>query len=227
MISKRLGDIVGAAHVLTDSNDTRPTLQTGAASTRARRNASCGRRAPRKSRAWSPLCAAENVAVVPQGGNTGLCGGSVPTGARREVVLALGRLNRIRELDPSERHDGRWRPAACSPTCNAPLTMPGACSRSRSPPKAAARSAAILSTNAGRRERPALRHSREQVLGLEVVLPDGRVWTACAALRKDNTGYDLKHLFLGAEGTLGHHSPQLVLRLYPKPSANVTAWSRV
>jgi FAD/FMN-containing dehydrogenase len=168
------------------------------------------------------LCAREGIAMVPQGGNTGLSGGSVPTGARAEVVLSLSRLNRIRGIDAL--NDTMTVEAGCvlasiQQAANEagrlfPLSLAaeGSCQIGGN-----------LSTNAGGVNVLRYGNAREQVLGLEVVLPDGRVWDGLRALRKDNTGYDLKHLFLGAEGTLGVITAA-VLKLRPKPSANVTAW---
>jgi FAD/FMN-containing dehydrogenase len=168
------------------------------------------------------LCAREGVAVVPQGGNTGLCGGSVPTGTRREIVLSLSRLNRIRGID----------------ALNDTLTAEAGCvlAEVQQAAEAAGRLFALslaaegscqiggnLSTNAGGVNVLRYGNAREQVLGLEVVLPDGRVWDGLRALRKDNTGYDLKQLFLGAEGTLGVITAA-VLKLHPKPAALATAW---
>jgi FAD/FMN-containing dehydrogenase len=222
MISKRLGDIVGAAHVLTDPNDTRPYFTdwrrqySGTAECVVRPGST-----EEVARVVS-LCLAENVAIVPQGGNTGLCGGSVPTGSRREVVLALGRMNRIRELD--RLNDTITVEAGCV-LANVQRAADEA--RRLFPVSLAAEGSCQiggnLSTNAGGVNVLRYGTSREQVLGLEVVLPDGRVWNGLRGLRKDNTGYDLKQLFLGAEGTLGIITAA-VLRLYPKPTASATAW---
>jgi FAD/FMN-containing dehydrogenase len=171
------------------------------------------------------LCAREGVAVVPQGGNTGLSGGSVPTGARREIVLSLSRLDRIRELD----------------ALNGTVTAEAGCVLARVQQAAdeAGRLFALslaaegscqiggnLSTNAGGVNVLRYGNAREQVLGLEVVLPDGRVWDGLRGLRKDNTGYDLKQLFVGAEGTLGVITAA-VLKLHPKPTATATGWVAV
>ena len=171
------------------------------------------------------LCAREGVAVVPQGGNTGLCGGSVPTGARREVVLSLSRLNRIRELDTL--NDTMTAEAGCVLAS----VQRAADEAGRLFPLSLAAQGSCqiggnLSTNAGGVNVLRYGNAREQVLGLEVVLPDGRVWDGLRALRKDNTGYDLKQLFLGAEGTLGVITAA-VLKLHPKPTASVTAWVAV
>jgi FAD/FMN-containing dehydrogenase len=171
------------------------------------------------------LCAREGIAIVPQGGNTGLCGGSVPTGARPEVVLSLSRLNRIRQIDAL--NDTMTVEAGC--VLAAIQQAAAAAGRLFALSLAAEGSCQIggnLSTNAGGVNVLRYGNAREQVLGLEVVLPDGRVWDGLRALRKDNTGYDLKQLFIGAEGTLGVITAA-VLKLHPKPTARVTAWIAV
>jgi FAD/FMN-containing dehydrogenase len=168
------------------------------------------------------LCAREGLAIVPQGGNTGLCGGSVPTGARREVVLSLSRLNRIRGVDAL--NDTITVEAGC--VLAAIQQAADAAGRLFALSLAAEGSCQIggnLSTNAGGVNVLRYGNAREQVLGLEVVLPDGRIWDGLRALRKDNTGYDLKQLFVGAEGTLGVITAA-VLKLHPRPTAQVTAW---
>jgi FAD/FMN-containing dehydrogenase len=221
-LQERLADIVGAAHVLTAPEDTKPYLTdwrrqyTGPAECVVRPAST-----QEVARAVA-LCAREEVAVVPQGGNTGLVGGSVPTGRRREVVLALGRMNRIRELDAL--NDTVTAEAGC--VLAAVQRAADEAGRLFPLSLAAEGSCQIggnLSTNAGGVNVLRYGNAREQVLGLEVVLPDGRVWDGLRGLRKDNTGYDLKQIFLGAEGTLGVITAA-VLRLYPKPSATATAW---
>ncbi len=217
-----LREIVGRSNVLTSPEDTAPYL------TDWRRQYSAGAECVVRPGSTDEVarvvaaCAREDVAIVPQGGNTGLSGGSVPTGARREVVVSLGRMNRIRALDVlndtltaeagcvlaavQRAADGAGRLFALS------LAAEGSCQIGGN-----------LSTNAGGVNVLRYGAAREQVLGLEVVLPDGRVWNGLRGLRKDNTGYDLKQLFLGAEGTLGIITAA-VLRLHPKPSAAATAW---
>jgi FAD/FMN-containing dehydrogenase len=220
-----LSEIVGKSNVLTSPEDTKPYF------TDWRRQysapAECVVRPGDTAEVARvvALCARQGVAVVPQGGNTGLVGGSVPTGTRREIVLALGRMSRIRELDAlndtitveagcvlaavqrAAEEAGRFFPLS--------LAAEGSCQIGGN-----------LSTNAGGVNVLRYGNAREQVLGLEVVLPDGRVWDGLRALRKDNTGYDLKQLFLGAEGTLGVITAA-VLRLYPLPTARATAWIAV
>jgi FAD/FMN-containing dehydrogenase len=171
------------------------------------------------------LCAREGIAVVPQGGNTSLCGAAVPTGTRPEVVLSLSRLNRIRSVDAL--NDAMTVEAGC--VLAAIQQAAEAAGRLFALSLAAQGSCQIggnLSTNAGGVNVLRYGNAREQVLGLEVVLPDGRVWDGLRALRKDNTGYDLKQLFLGAEGTLGVITAA-VLKLHPRPTAQVTAWIAV
>ena len=217
-----LGDIVGGAHVLTDPSDTRPYFTDWRRQYAA--SAECVVRPAHTQEVARvvALCGRAGVAIVPQGGNTGLCGGSVPTGAQREVVLALGRMNRVRELDAL--NDTITVEAGCV-LANVQRAADDA-GRLFPLSLAAEGSCQIggnLSTNAGGINVLRYGTAREQVLGLEVVLPDGRVWNGLRGLRKDNTGYDLKQLFLGAEGTLGVITAA-VLRLYPKPTATVTAW---
>ncbi len=221
-LQKRLADIVGAAHVLTAPGDTKAYLtdwrkQYSGPAECVVRPASTAEVARVVA-----LCAREGVAVVPQGGNTGLCGGSVPTGGRRELLLSLSRMNRIRSLDAL--NDTMTVEAGC--VLAAVQSAAAEAGRLFPLSLAAEGSCQIggnLSTNAGGVNVLRYGTAREQVLGLEVVLPDGAVWDGLRALRKDNTGYDLKQLFLGAEGTLGVITAA-VLRLYPRPSAAATAW---
>ena len=221
-LQKRLADIVGAANVLTAAQDTKPYFTDWRKQYSA--SAECVVRPATTQEVAQvvALCARESVAVVPQGGNTGLVGGSVPTGTRREVVLALARMNRIRSLDAL--NDTVTVDAGC--VLAAVQRAADEAGRLFPLSLAAEGSCQIggnLSTNAGGVNVLRYGNAREQVLGLEVVLPDGQVWDGLRGLRKDNTGYDLKHLFLGAEGTLGVITAA-VLRLYPKPAAGATAW---
>jgi FAD/FMN-containing dehydrogenase len=222
MIQKLLGDIVGAAHVLTDPADTRPYFTDWRRQYSA--SAECVVRPAGTDEVARVVaaCAQHDIAIVPQGGNTGLAGGSVPTGKRREIVLALGRMNRIRALD--RLNDTITVEAGCV-LANIQRAADDA-GRLFPLSLAAEGSCQIggnLSTNAGGINVLRYGMARDQVLGLEVVLADGRVWDGLRGLRKDNTGYDLKQLFVGAEGTLGIITAA-VLRLHPKPSASVTAW---
>ncbi len=221
-LQKRLADIVGAANVLTAPEDTKPYFTDWRRQYSAPAECVVRPAATAEVARVVALCAREGVAVVPQGGNTGLVGGSVPTGAQREIVLALGRMNRIRALDVL--NDTVTVEAGC--VLAAVQRAADEAGRLFPLSLAAEGSCQIggnLSTNAGGVNVLRYGNAREQVLGLEVVLPDGQVWDGLRGLRKDNTGYDLKQLFLGAEGTLGVITAA-VLRLYPKPAASATAW---
>jgi FAD/FMN-containing dehydrogenase len=221
-LPERLADIVGAAHVLTAPADTKPYLTdwrkqySGPAECVVRPSSTA------EVAQVVALCAREGLAVVPQGGNTGLVGGSVPTGTRRELVLSLGRMNRIRSLDLL--NDTATVEAGCVlATIQAAAADAGRLFPLSLAAEGSCQIGGNLSTNAGGVNVLRYGTAREQVLGLEVVLPDGRVWDGLRGLRKDNTGYDLKQLFLGAEGTLGIITAA-VLRLHPKPTASATAW---
>src|SRR4051794_15922185 len=160
------------------------------------------------------------TAIVPQGGNTGLVGGQVPH--HGEIVLSLNRLDRIREVDATSNTItaeagvslGRVREAAANVDRLYPLLLPseGTCTVGGN-----------LSTNAGGTTAVSWGVARAQALGLEVVLADGRVLNNLNKLKKDNTGYDLKNLFIGAEGTLGVITAA-VLRLVPRPRSVETAF---
>ena len=167
------------------------------------------------------VCARERIGVVPHGGNTSYCGGATPDESGAELVLSLARLNRVRDVDA----------AGYSLTVDAGCTLASA----QAAASAAGRLFPLslgsegtcqiggnLSTNAG--GTAVLRYGmmRDLVLGLEVVLPDGRVLDQLRRLRKDNTGYDVKQLFLGAEGTLGVVTGAC-LKLFPLPADYVTA----
>ena len=168
------------------------------------------------------LCARERVAIVPQGGNTGLSGGAVPVGRQREIVLSLSRMNRIRQIDPLD--DTLVAEAGC---ILAHVQRAAEQVGRYFPVSLAAESSCqvggIVSTNAGGVNVLRYGNARDQVLGLEVVLADGSIWNGLRSLRKDNTGYDLKQLFIGAEGTLGIITAA-VLKLRARPSASATAW---
>lgn len=171
------------------------------------------------------LCAGAGVPMVPQGGNTGLVGAATPSPGGTEVVINLSRLDRIREIDiPNNTLTAeagcvlqRIQEAAGAADRLFPLSLAaeGSCEIGGN-----------LSTNAGGVAVLRYGNARELVLGLEVVLPDGRVWSGLRGLRKDNTGYDLKQLFIGAEGTLGIITAA-VLKLFPKPRVSATAWAAV
>jgi FAD/FMN-containing dehydrogenase len=163
---------------------------------------------------------ATRTAIVPQGGNTGLVGGQIPFETGHEVVVALERLNRVRDIDL----------ASNTMTVEAGLVLAlaqqVAASAGRLFPLSLASEGScqiggVLATNAGGTAVLAYGSARDLALGLEVVLADGRVWNGLKSLRKDNSGYDLRDLFIGSEGTLGIITAA-VLRLFPKPAERVT-----
>ncbi len=170
-------------------------------------------------------CALAGAPIVPQGGNTGLVVGSTPDASGREVVLNLQRLNAVRALDAD----------------NLTITVEAGCVLQRV--QEAAEAAGLLfplslaaegsctiggnlATNAGGTQVVRYGNSRELCLGLEVVTARGEVWPGLSGLRKDNTGYDLRDLFIGSEGTLGIITAA-TMKLYPMPAARLTAWAAV
>jgi FAD/FMN-containing dehydrogenase len=167
------------------------------------------------------LCAAQNIAIVPQGGNTGLVAGAVPIAGRDQLILSFNRMNQIRSIDLA---------ANCAiAEAGVPLArlQDEAAEAGRLFPvsfaaDASAQIGGAISTNAGGLQVLSYGNMRAQVLGLEVVLADGAIWHGLNALPKDNTGYDLKQLFIGAEGTLGLITAAC-LRLHPAPRAVATA----
>lgn len=171
------------------------------------------------------FCAEHSIPMVPQGGHTGLVGGALPDHARPELVISLERLKRVRQIDPigfTMTVDAgcvleQVKQAAETADCYFPLTLgaQGSCQIGGN-----------IATNAGGVNVLRYGMMRELVLGLEVVLPDGRVWESMNALRKDNRGYNLQQLFIGSEGTLGIVTGA-VLKLSPRPQRTLTAWLAV
>ncbi|MGE0748506.1 MAG: FAD-binding oxidoreductase [Rhodospirillales bacterium] len=171
------------------------------------------------------ICAETGTPIVPQGGNTSLCGAATPYEDGRAVVLSLTRMNRVREVDPLNYtitvEAGVILADVQAEAAKAdrlfPLSLGG---------EGTARIGGNLSTNAGGTGVLKYGNARELVLGVEVVLPDGRVLDLLSGLRKDNTGYDLKHLFIGAEGTLGIITA-CVLKTFPRHGEVQTAFCAV
>jgi len=219
---ERLAEIVGTAQVLVNEADTAPFFEDWRGRYHGKALAVIRPGNTDEVGAVVALCAGANVAIVPQGGNTGLCGGATPRGDRPEVVLSLGRLNRVRAIDHANAtitvEAGMTLRAVQDAASDAGLFFPLSLAAEGS-----AQIGGNLSTNAGGTAVLRYGNARRQVLGLEVVLADGRVWNGLRALRKDNTGYDLKHLFIGAEGSLGIITAA-VLQLYPRPRSSATAW---
>ena len=220
-----LGAIVGERHLMTEPTAMEPYL-------REWRHLFIGKaRAVVKPKTAGEVSAILKLAhetgtpIVPQGGNTGLVGGQIPIAEGREIVLSLTRLDQVRSVDPDsdvmvveagvtlaraqEAAEGAGRLFPLS------LASEGSCTIGGN-----------LSTNAGGTAVLAYGNARDLCLGLEVVLADGQIWRGLGSLRKDNTGYDLKNLFIGAEGTLGIITAAS-LKLFAKPQARATAFASV
>src|SRR5216684_4811284 len=171
------------------------------------------------------LCFDNGIAIVPQGGNTGLMGGATPWPTHSGILLSLGRMNHVIEVDPVGYS------MTVEAGCILQTLQEMAASHDRFfPLNLGAQGSCMiggnLSTNAGGVQVLRYGNARNLVLGLEVVLPNGDVWNGLRSLKKDNTGYDLRDLYLGAEGTLGIIT-QAILKLWPKPKDHSTSWSAV
>ena len=221
-----LRDIVGLPHCLTADADKAPFLTDWRGRYTGRAQAVVLPADTQQVAAVISACAAASCPVVPQGGNTGLCGGATPLAeGEPAIVLNLSRLRRIRQVDALNN--------AITVEAGVPLAVVQAAAEEvdRLFPLSLASEGScevggFISTNAGGVQVLRYGNTRELVLGLEVVLPDGRIWNGLRALRKDNTGYDLKQLFIGAEGTLGVVTAA-TLKLFARPRSSVTAWLAV
>lgn len=218
----QIAGIVGPEHVLTSAQDMAPYLVEWRDRYHGKALAVVRPGSTQDVAAVMKAARANSVPIVPQSGNTGLVGGQIPIGDGNEIVLSLARLNAIRDLDTdgntitveagcilqsiqdAARDAGRLFPLS--------LGAEGSCMIGGN-----------LATNAGGTSVLAYGNARDLTLGLEVVMADGAVWNGLRALRKDNTGYDLKDLFIGSEGTLGIITAA-VLKLFPMPRATATAF---
>lgn len=218
----RLVMIVGHDNVLTQADDMEPFL--GDWRGRYRGAARCVVR-PASTAEVADLvraCAEAGVPIVPQGGNTSHCGASIPDTSGNTVLISLSRMNAIRAIDAANNT------ITVEAGCVLQTVQEAAFAADRLFPLSLAAEGSCqiggnLSTNAGGVQVLRYGNVRELTLGLEVVLPNGEVWNGLRGLRKDNTGYDLKQLFIGAEGTLGIITAA-VLKLFPLPRATATAW---
>ena len=172
-------------------------------------------------------CIAERVPVIAQGGNTSLCGGATPDadGGEPPVIVNLQRMRAVRELDPANNS------IVVEAGCVLAAVQDAAAAARRLYPvslgaEGSCQIGGTIATNAGGTGVLRYGNTRENVLGVEVVLPDGSIWNGLNGLRKNNTGIDLKHLFIGAEGTLGIVTAAC-LKLHPLPTAHALAWCAV
>ncbi|HVW54983.1 MAG TPA: FAD-binding oxidoreductase [Rhizobiaceae bacterium] len=218
----RFAEIVGERHALTERGDIEPFVHEPRGLFAGRTSLVLRPGSVEEVSRIMRLAAETRTPIVPQSGNTGLVGGQMPDQTGREVVLSLARLDRIREVDVLSNtitaEAGvilqNLQEAADNVDRLFPLSLAS---------KGSCRIGGNLSSNAGGTDVLAYGNARELCLGVEVVMPNGDVFDDLRKLKKDNTGYDLKNLFVGAEGTLGVITAA-VLKLVPKPKGKEVAW---
>ncbi|MBU3566791.1 FAD-binding oxidoreductase [Polynucleobacter alcilacus] len=216
----QLGQLLGQQFVLTDDQEKSPYLTDWRKRFTGKALAVVLPKTTTEVAQIVQLCAAANVAIVPQGGNTSFCGGATPDDSGKQILLSLKRMNQIRELD----------------VANQTITLEAGCILQSVQEKAAAQDFLFplslgaegscmiggnLATNAGGTNVLRYGNTRDLCLGLEVVTAKGEIWDGMKGLRKDNTGYDLRDLFIGSEGTLGIITAA-VMKLYPLP---ISQWT--
>jgi FAD/FMN-containing dehydrogenase len=218
----KLAGIVGAKHVVTDPDVMAPYLREWRNLYTGRAQAIVRPGSTAEVAAVMRLAHETGTPVVPQSGNTGGVGGQVPDQSGRAIVLSLARMDALRDIQPLSNmmtvEAGmvlqNLQGEAAKVDRYYPLSLPseGSCMIGGN-----------LATNAGGTGVIAYGNTRDLVLGLEVVLPDGRVWNGLSGLRKDNAGYEMKHLFIGSEGTLGVITAA-TLKIFPRPRSQVTGF---
>ena len=214
--------IVGPAHALTDPADIAPHLVEWRGLWHGASSLVLKPKTTAEVAAILRLAHASGTPIIPQSGNTGLAGAQVPDESGREIILSLARMNTIRAIDA----EGYTLTAEAGVTLRSVQDAAERVDRLFPLSLASEGSCMIggnLSTNAGGIAVLSYGNARDMVLGLEAVLADGRIWNGLRALRKDNTGYDLKQLFIGGEGTLGVITAA-VLKLFPRPRERTTAF---
>ena len=222
----QIADIVGENHVLTDENNHGDLIayeQDWRKRQRGKALAVVRPASTAEVAAVVKICAAARISIVPQGGNTGMVAGSTPDASGTQIVLSLQRMNHIRKLDGN----------------NLTITLEAGCILQNVlslceqngflfPLRMASQGSCTiggnLGTNAGGTQVVRFGNTRELCLGLEVVTAQGEIWDGLTGLRKDNTGYDLRHLMIGSEGTLGIITAA-VMKIFPQPAAQLTAFA--
>src|SRR3984957_3450889 len=229
IVTSRLFDairaIVGERGLLTDPSDTDPACEDWRRLYKGRTSAVVRPRSTAEVAAVVRLCSEAGVPIVTQGGNTSMVGGAVPAEDGSELVLSTARLNQVRDLDPVDMtltiEAGvtlkAAQLAAAERGCLLPLSISS---------EGTAQIGGVLAVNAGGNNTVRYGNARDLVLGLEAVLPDGTIWHGLRRLRKDNTGYCLRQLFVGSEGTLGIITAA-VLKLVPRPKEIAVAFCAV
>ncbi|MGE0222817.1 MAG: FAD-binding oxidoreductase [Acetobacteraceae bacterium] len=221
----RIRDVVGDRGILTGESDTAPYAEDWRKLYKGRTPAVIRPGTTQELAEVVTLCAEAGTPIVPQGGNTSMVGGAVPAEDGSELILSTARLTRIRDLDPVDMtltiESGvtlkAAQLAAAERNCLLPLSISS---------EGSAQIGGVLAVNAGGNNTVRYGNARDLVLGLEVVLPDGTIWNGLRRLRKDNTGYCLRQLFVGSEGTLGIITAA-VLKLAPQPREIAVAFCGV
>jgi FAD/FMN-containing dehydrogenase len=218
---ENLAAVVGDRHVIAAGGDQEPYVVDWRGRYRGRACAVVKPGSTQEVAAVVKLCAGQGIAIIPQGGNTGMCGAATPSDSERNVVVRMDRMRSIRSVNPLANTItvdagcilAEVQAAAAAVDRYFPLSLgaEGSCQIGGN-----------IATNAGGTAVLRYGPTRELVLGLEVVLPNGQIFNGLRALRKDNTGYDLKQLFIGAEGTLGIITAA-VLKLFASPRSSALA----
>ncbi|GBQ64951.1 oxidoreductase [Ameyamaea chiangmaiensis NBRC 103196] len=220
-LARALHDLLGPSGILTDAGDVAPFTTDWRSLYQGQCAAVLRPADTAQLAAIVSLCGQHAVPIVPQGGNTSMVGGATPDASGRAVVVCLSRMNRIREIDP---HDltmvveaGVTLKAAQDAAREAGMMLPLSISSEGS-----AQIGGVIATNAGGNNTVRYGNARELLVGLEAVMPDGQVFNGLRRLRKDNTGYALRQLLAGSEGTLGILST-VILQLQPQPRSREIA----
>ena len=221
MLLEQLKKIVGPNGLTTDPHAMAPSLKDWRGAVEGSALAVVSPASTAEVAAVVKACADAKVAIVPQGGNTGLCGGATPDKSGKQIVLQLGRMNAIRSIDP-ENFSIEVEAGCILENVQRAARDAGRLFALSLGAEGSCQIGGNLSTNAGGINVIRYGTARAQVLGLEAVLADGSVVSSLRSLRKDTAGYDLKQLFIGSEGTLGIITAA-TLRLFPDPGTKTTA----